>query len=233
MEQDLAQPDRATSIAQTIRSRILAWHYAPGARLLEQSLCEELQVSRSLVREALRMLEARGYLVKQPNRGYEVRQLDVRVANELYELREAIECHIVGRLAARDGISEENLQKSAKVWRDMWSEPALPESASRADYAACDRRFHEALAEELGNQTMIRELKDINDRIEIFRSIDFEQESTVRSARKAHLHIVDAIASGDVHAAVSAIRENIGHARSNIRLGLTEALGRAYFGGNQ
>ncbi len=232
MEREVAQLDRASGIAHTIRSRILAWQYAPGARLLEQRLCEELQASRSLVREALRMLEARGYLIKQPNRGYEVRQLDVRVANELYELREAIESYIVGRLAARDGISDENLRSAANSWRDIWSETTLPESATRAEFASSDRRFHEALAETLGNQTMIRELRDINDRIEIFRSIDFEQELTVRSARQAHLQIIGAIELGDVPAAVSAIRENIGHARSNIRQGLTEALGRAYFGGD-
>lgn len=225
------QEDRATFISRTIRSRILSWQYAPGARLLEQDLSEELQASRSVIREALRMLEGRGYLVKQPNRGYQVRQLDMQVAHELYELREAIECFVVARLARRQGVSDEHVRSGVAEWRHMWSTDNLPDSAGRQDFASCDRRFHEALARVLGNSTLLRELIDINDRIEIFRSMDFDQEHAISTARLAHTRIIDAIESGRAGEAVTAMSENIAHATENIRKGLTEALGRAYLGG--
>ena len=63
-----------SSIVQTLKRRIIAWEYPPEYRLVEERLCEEFGVSRSPVREALRVLATNGFVKKLPNRGYAVRQ---------------------------------------------------------------------------------------------------------------------------------------------------------------
>src|SRR5215470_6465342 len=66
------------SIVATLKERIIAWKYPPEHRLTEEALCREFGVSRSPVREALRALVTNGFVTKLANRGYAVRQLDLR-----------------------------------------------------------------------------------------------------------------------------------------------------------
>lgn len=206
-----------------MRRRILAWSYPPGARLLEGELSAEFGASRSPVREALRLLEADGFVEKRPNKGYVVKQLDLRSANELYELRMALELYVVETLASREHSREE-----INRWASVWRERTEPDTGTAEELADSDRRFHEALAEALGNTMLLSRLREINDRIAVFRVVDFENEATVKSARDQHLRIVDAIAAGDAVASREAMRENIERAQSNIRRGLSETVARAY-----
>src|SRR4026209_2316771 len=87
----------SASIVGTLKQRIVGWQYPPEHRLTEESLCREFGVSRSPVREALRALVTNGFVRKMQNRGYAVRQLDLREVEELYDLRTAIELHVVER----------------------------------------------------------------------------------------------------------------------------------------
>src|SRR5262249_24027065 len=64
-----------SSLVQRLKKRIVSWEYPPDHRLVEERLCQEFGVSRSPVREALRVLTANGFVKKLPNGGYAVRQL--------------------------------------------------------------------------------------------------------------------------------------------------------------
>ncbi len=81
-----------------MRWAILEGHFAPGARLVERTLCEQLGVSRSVVREVLRHLEAEG-LVEALPQGPAVASLSVEQAMEIYELRMLLEGHAARRCA--------------------------------------------------------------------------------------------------------------------------------------
>ena len=86
----------SASIVGTLKERIVGWQYPPEHRLTEESLCREFGVSRSPVREALRVLVSNGFIKKLQNRGYAVRQLDLRYPPIDEEKRELI------RLALRN-----------------------------------------------------------------------------------------------------------------------------------
>jgi GntR family transcriptional regulator, trigonelline degradation regulator len=76
---------------EKMRTAILDAHFRPGERLIERSLCEELGVSRTVVREVLRHLETEGLVDSIPNQGPIVALLDADTAAEIYEIRALLE----------------------------------------------------------------------------------------------------------------------------------------------
>ncbi|MBN3758223.1 GntR family transcriptional regulator [Paraburkholderia sp. Tr-20389] len=76
---------------EKMRTAILEAHFHPGERLVERSLCEELGVSRTVVREVLRHLETEGLVDSIPNQGPIVALLDSDTAAEIYEIRALLE----------------------------------------------------------------------------------------------------------------------------------------------
>ena len=82
---------RAEATAEAIRASILAGQILSGERLVELSLAQSFQVSQNTVREALRILEAEGWVVKQARRGVYVRSFSPQDAAEVCALIEAVE----------------------------------------------------------------------------------------------------------------------------------------------
>ncbi|MEX3759771.1 GntR family transcriptional regulator [Paraburkholderia phenoliruptrix] len=78
-------------VLEKMRTAILDAHFRPGERLVERSLCEELGVSRTVVREVLRHLETEGLVDSIPNQGPIVATLDAATAAEIYEIRALLE----------------------------------------------------------------------------------------------------------------------------------------------
>jgi DNA-binding GntR family transcriptional regulator len=76
---------------QKMRTAILDARFLPGDRLVERALCEELGVSRTVVREVLRHLETEGLIESLPNQGPIVAILDMDTAAEIYEIRALLE----------------------------------------------------------------------------------------------------------------------------------------------
>jgi DNA-binding GntR family transcriptional regulator len=216
--------DLVTRLVNLLRQKILSWSYPNGARLVEEELCREYGTSRSPVREALRVLEAGGLVEKLPRRRYVVKQMDERMVWELYDMRIALETYVVERIAER-GVDEE----WARRMRMMWEPDGCSTENDPEALAMCDQEFHEALAAEFGNATLLRYLRELNHRIRVFRTVDFENENTVANARDQHIKIIDAIVAGDTVAARDAMVANIRHAQANIREGIKEALARAFF----
>ena len=89
-----------------IRRWIVEGHLRPDERLVEQRLAEDLELSRTPVREALRMLQSEGLVAFEPNRGARVRSLTVDSIADLYELRGRLEA-MAAELAASRATPEE------------------------------------------------------------------------------------------------------------------------------
>ena len=83
---DSYQPLREV-VAEALRDAIKSGTLAPGQRLMEIQLAEELGVSRTPVREAIRKLELEGYVVMMPRRGTYVANLSIRDVNDVFEIR--------------------------------------------------------------------------------------------------------------------------------------------------
>lgn len=216
----------APQILQTLRSRILNWHYPPGRHLGEKVLCEEFSASRIPVREALRGLVEQGLVDQVPNQGCYVRQPDVEGIHQLYDYRLALELFVVERLAST-GISP----ALAETIRSKWT-PFLGIKADASvkgdDLVRADEEFHLGFAKELGNQYIIEALQDINERLRFVRLVVITTPHRVQATAGEHLAVLDALLKKSAEGARKALRLNISAARNKVEIALAQALTNAH-----
>ncbi|HYM30991.1 MAG TPA: GntR family transcriptional regulator [Candidatus Cybelea sp.] len=213
----------SASIVATLKERIIAWQYPPEYRITEEGLCREFGVSRSPVREALRMLVTGGFVQRMSNRGYAIKQVNLRDVEELYAVRLALELFVVEALAAR-GLASEPLVELKRKWSAVRRKP----KRKGEELAALDAQFHETLAQALGNATLLQQLKTINERLFVFRLIDFDKANRVGSTCVQHLKILERIAARDPEGARKAMRRNIEEGRTIVHTAIKDALARAF-----
>ena len=129
-------------IAQQLRQAILDDKLKPGQRLVEREIAEAMQTSRGPVRDALKLLENEGLVVRNPHRGTFVSRLALQDVEEIYSLREAIELLAVEH-AIKSATSEE-IDRLEKIC------DAMDSQVSRGDYSQAeatdlDLEFHHEL----------------------------------------------------------------------------------------
>lgn len=214
---------RSTSIVSTLKERIIRWEYPPEYRLTEETLCEEFGVSRSPVREALRALATNGFLKKLPNRSYVVKQLNIQEILEVYDLRLALELFVVEQLAERD-----EPIKEVKNLRQTWTALLNGPPRKGEELAELDTKFHETLAQAVGNRMLLNELRVINERLLVFRMIDFGRPERTEGTCHQHLEILARIQAKDILGARTAMQKNIENGRNAVSLAIQEALAKAY-----
>jgi DNA-binding GntR family transcriptional regulator len=217
----------SSSIVATLKEQIIHWHYPPEHRLTEVELCKTFKVSRSPVREALRVLATDGFVKKLPNRGYVVRQHNIDEIEELYEVRVALELYAVECLARRGPLNE-NAKEDVVQLKRTWSDLLNGSSKKAEELARLDTLFHETLAHAAGNKTLLRHLRTINERLMLFRMIDFDKPDRAKSTCHQHLKILKCITAKDAPGARAAMQQNIDEGRNNVHTAIKDALARAY-----
>jgi len=217
--------NRSTDIFSVLKKRIVAWEYAPGHRLTEEGLSEEFGISRSPVREALRMLVENGLVDKEPHKGYTVKQLDLQEVHELYDVRMALEIFVIVRLA-QGQYSCEGFDDLYNTWKRL-KDTTL---TSTEDFAKLDEQFHEKLAHWTGNRTLLEQIRSINERLYFIRVTDITTTERLQETCRQHLKILDCIKESNVDCAREALQLNIEDGRKNVEHAIKEALARAYFG---
>ncbi|MEN9935553.1 MAG: hypothetical protein RLZZ387_2132 [Chloroflexota bacterium] len=222
---------RAAEIFEALKRRILRWEYPPGQRLGEEELCREFGVSRSPVREALRMLEESGLVDRAPYRGCSVKQPNLQEINELYDVRVILESAVAELLASR-ALASPELERLAGVWAALARVQSYAE-VDGAELAEQDRAFHESLAAATGNRTLCEMLRAVNDRLHFMRMTDITSVDRLWQTCRQHLEILERIAAGDVPGAREALRANITGAREHVESAVKEVLVRAYMSGGE
>ena len=224
---ETARAIRGEEIFTVLKRRIIQWEYPPGYRFTEEEICKEFSVSRSPVRETLRMLEEHGLVDKVPYRGCTVKQPDVQAINELYDVRVILESAVVEQLASSDRPGD-LLESLARTWGGLGRVSSYAE-VEDVDLANEDRVFHEALARATSNRTLFDMLQSINERLHFTRMFDITTVERLWDTCRQHQRILDAIAAGDASAAREAMRLNIEGARQQVKHAIKEALARVYF----
>ena len=174
-------------VGQQIRNCILSGEFLPGSRLVERDLAAVFGVSRSPVREALRLLDKEGLVEKLPTRGIVVKELNRREVEEIFDIREALE-GMASRLAAQrvaDGASS-NLPTMVAESRAALLAHDL-DAVRRANWG-----FHDEIIAFSGNETLQVLLTPLMGRLHwLLRQIpDFERIEV------DHLRLAAAIDSG-------------------------------------
>lgn len=214
----------SASIVTALKDQILHWRYPPEYRLTEAALCKQFNVSRSPVREALRILATDGFVKKMPNRGYAVKQYNLLEIEELYEVRLALELFVVERLAHRGPAAHGQIAALKRTWM------GLLKGSSKKDeeLARLDTEFHETLAQAAGNESLLQQLRAINERLMLFRIIDFGKTDRAERTCHQHLAILKSITAKDAAGARLAMRRNIEEGRNNVHMAIKDALARSF-----
>jgi len=199
---------------EKIYQRIVDGTYLPGQRLIEQRIAEELDVSRTPVREAFRRLDTAGLIVAERNRGAIVRAVSPQEVLDLYELRSRLESLASERAAERATEDELSLMADAVAGFGAAVKRArtLSEEAVR-DLATWNKTFHELIVESARHKRLAELLRLTVDAPLVFRS--FQKFSHVEYKRSDLFHqlILDAIRMGDGPRAGRLMSEHIDQGR--------------------
>jgi phosphonate utilization transcriptional regulator len=208
-------------VQQQLENMILAGTFAPGSQLTEIPLAAQLGVSRGPVREAFRGLEEKGLVRVEKNRGVFVRTISPAEANEIYEVRAALEELIVKKLAATP-------LKVAAAKIDLLL-AKTEKLASKGDFAAChaaNMAFHDALATLTGNTTLLDAYRRLVGELSLFRHqahAHIPDASSLRASVADHQAILAAIVAGDARTATRLIRAHLAASRKRLQALLDSA----------
>lgn len=194
-----------TVIAERVVEAILAQKLAPGERLGEQALAENFAVSRTMVREALMQLQARGFVEVQSRRGWYVVEPSAEEARDAFRARRIIESGILSEPEGRP------LAKVIRKLRDhIADEQRAVEGADAATRAFLLADFHVCLAEQLGHQLLVDVLRDLTARTTLAATL-YQSKHEAGQSCAEHEAIVAALERGDSARARSLMLAHIGN----------------------
>jgi len=201
-----------------LRAAILDLRFRPGERLVERVLCEQLGVSRSVVREALRHLEAEGLVETVPHQGPAVARLDPAKVAEIYEVRALLEA-----LAARACAERATTADIAELEDSLKGiEAALAAGDPRANLAATGR-FYEVLFRGGGKTVAWETVQSLNARINRLRALTIATAGRSKGSIAEMRRIYRAVAKRDPAEAHAAALDHVRVAAEIARRLLAEA----------
>lgn len=199
------RPSTVETLAAEIREAIVGGRLRPGQHLAEVDLVEAHDVSRSTVREALRLLVADGLVVTEQHRGASVRRMTHEDVVELYQVRSAIE-GLAARLAAINVANGADLAELTSIHEEM--ETAL----THRPFPGCidqNTRFHHAVVDLARNRVLTSVLSSL--KLQAFRiqSQVLMDRRYARTSHAGHRKIFSAIADGNPDRAERAMRKHL------------------------
>jgi GntR family transcriptional regulator, trigonelline degradation regulator len=212
-------------VEDRLRDAIVTGHFLPGEHLSDRALCETFGTSRSVVREAVRTLEAEGLVVVLPNRGPFVASLSVQEAAEIYEVREALEA------MAGEGFALRATDEERAALRRIYEELRCcgPE-ADRHVLLDIKRRFYEVLTNGSRNTYGARMLERLLSRNAQLRAMSLSSPDRLPKTVAEISLIVDAVEKRDAKAAAEACRNHVRQAAAVALWILGEREGLAHCG---
>lgn len=195
---DSYQPLREV-VCETLRDAIRKGILKPGERLMEIQLAEELGVSRTPVREAIRKLELEGYVIMMPRRGTYVANLSIRDVNEVFEIRTSLDSLASGLAAER--ITDEELESLQRLLV-LISE--YIENNNMEKIVETDMQFHDLLYQASRNTRLVGIIYNLREQLTRFRATSMSFPGRLKATLEEHRRIVEAIAQGEVKEAQQA-----------------------------
>jgi DNA-binding GntR family transcriptional regulator len=205
-------------VFESLREAIIHGRLHPGERLMEIQLAEELGVSRTPVREAIRKLELEGLVLMIPRKGAYVSQISMKDIADVFEIRRALE-GLAARLAAERATEEE----IERLERALIRIAEVAEADDLNGAVALDTDFHEELMAASHNPRLSQMVSNLREQIHRFRLTSLSHPGRVKLAVEEHRKIVDAIASHDSELAQNLAYEHIENAENSLMEVISEA----------
>jgi DNA-binding GntR family transcriptional regulator len=178
---------------QVIREMIVSHRFTAGARINVERLCGDLHVSRTPIIRALKKLKNEGLVGHTKNRGYHMAEMTLKMAVELYEVRELLEAH-VGRLAA-SRIQPKTLVQMREI---LNGQRQIMEKSELLEYSKSDFEFHDLIYSSCGNSMLCELLRFVKSRA---RPLNIDITPILGELYQAHQKILAALEDRDEGAA--------------------------------
>jgi len=198
-------------VYRVLKSRIIKGSFKPGTKLLENKIAEQMGISRTPVREAIRELASEGFVTLSPNRGVVIRSVSAENIREVLQIRSVLE-GLAARLATYV-ITEEEIKELENYNKKM------EKPANKIDvfaYSEVDIKFHEFIANVCKNKQLIKIRKNISSQALRYRISSLRIPGRLQKTIKEHWNIVEAIKAKDPKRADRMGRKHIENALKNI-----------------
>jgi len=207
---DSYQPLRET-VCAALRDAIKRGILEPGERLMEVQLAEELGISRTPVREAIRKLEQEGYVIMMPRRGTYVSDVSVKDVKEIFEIRSALESLAISLATMR--IEPEELEKLQTLLEEIGGHI---ENNDIEKIVATDVEFHGLLYQVSRNERLVTIISNLKEQLARFRTLSMSYPGRLQETLAEHRAMVEAIAAGDVDLAREAAERHMEQAEETL-----------------
>lgn len=198
-------------IFDKIREEIINGRFKPGEKLVEIKLADELGVSRTPVREALKQLELDGLVDNIPNRGVIVKGISAGDITDILAIRLSIE-RLVGKWAC-ERITEEEVKNLCEIY-DLMEFYTMKKDSDKI--FELNTKFHEILYSSAKSRYLESILNDFQLFIKSARSRSLKEPGRLEIALSEHKKILDSIKSRDIEATENALVYHIQKSNSNI-----------------
>jgi GntR family transcriptional regulator, rspAB operon transcriptional repressor len=206
----MALENPATAAYEEIKRRIIDLAYAPGTKLSEARLVDELGYGRSPIRTAFARLQAEGFLAVSPQSGSYVRALTEREIKDIIDCRLLLESHVT-RLAAKN-MDAEALRRLRVAFRRLAPQGKEFPHDVFEDFNELDSMFHTTIYEAAGNETMAGILFNLLQKVRWIKK-SFPSTPRRMKASFAELErVLEALERRDAEAAAQRMQEHIGNA---------------------
>ncbi len=184
---------------QFIQQQIRLGRFAPGSRLVPETIAGQIGTSRMPVRGALRRLASEGLVEIRANRGAVVRGLNRQEMQEVFEMRSVLE-----GLAMRNAVSHmapEHIRRLAGML-DLMEQDYL-------DWTTTHREFHEYLCGFCDQPRLLGQIAELHSVVEPYMRLWSAQPGRGLRARASHQELIDALKTGDPALCEAAMRQHV------------------------
>ncbi len=192
-------------VAELLRQRIFKRELAPGSWIDELKIAEAYGISRTPLREALKVLAAEGLVTMKVRRGAYVTEVSERDLTEVYHLLSLLESDAAGVVAS--SASETQLE-ALKLLHQELEVAARPESQDTGRFFEVNERFHMLLLEIANNRWRDQMVADLRKVMKLNRHNSLLKSGRIEESLKEHRALIAAICAGDAALAVQRMQEH-------------------------
>lgn len=205
----IPRPALHEQVTQRLRKMLVEGHIAPGAKLNERELCEELNISRTPLREAIKTLAAEGLVELLPNRGAKALRLGLEDVNHTFEVMAGLE-GLSGELAAQR-ISPEELSEIEAMHYEM---KAAFTRRDLSNYYRLNAAIHSAINAAAKNPVLSATYLQVNARLQALRFQSNQDDEKWSHAMNEHDQMVQALQKRDGAALRQILMTHLGEKRA-------------------
>lgn len=182
------EPTLHGNLVAQLRAILMEGELPGGARIPEAELCRRFGVSRTPLREALKVMAAEGFVILRPNRGAIVAPVDPEEIGPLFEFKGAVE-RLIG-LTAAERATDEDIAGLDRIHADL--KAALARDG-HDDYTRLNYDFHRALAQATRNPVLIQSYEGLQQKLWRYRFIVNERHRRLEESFAEHERIIIAL----------------------------------------